>query len=119
KVPAAKLRAVGEIGILGERIVLPASGVVYSFPAPNSRSSIEIEEAAAACTRAMLDDEMAVEQDAFDFGKRRVIAVEISPARLHHGQLGIAEVRQGKAQKIGAGLEIGVENGDQFAYGGV
>ena len=62
----------------------------------------------------MLDDEMAVEQDAFDFGESGVIAVEICPARLHHGQIGIAEIRQGEAQKIGTGLEIGIEDGDEL-----
>ena len=103
KLPAAQLRAVGEVGVLGERVVLPAAGVVDGGAAPDAGGAVEIEENAAAGARAVLDDEMAVEQDAFDFGERGVIAIEVGPARLHHGDLGVVEVGHRAAQEIGVG----------------
>src|SRR4029077_18592124 len=115
--PATKLRAIREIGIFGERVVLPAAGVLYGFAAPDARGAVEIKETPAAGACTMLDNEMAVEENTFDFRERGVITVEIRPAGLHHGQTGIAEIGQSETQKIGAGLEIGVEDGDELAAG--
>ena len=80
--PAAKLRAIGKVGIFGERVVLPAAGIVDHGAPPDSRSSVEIEKVAAPRPRAMFDHEMAVEQDALDFSEQRIIRVQIRPARL-------------------------------------
>src|SRR5690242_14919823 len=59
--------AIGEICILGKRVVLPAAGVLDGHSPPDARSAVEIEETPAAGARAMLDDEMAVQENAFDF----------------------------------------------------
>ncbi len=99
--------------------MLPAAGIVDGGAAPEAGGAVEIEEDAAAGARAVLDDEMAVEQNAFDLGERRVVAVEVGPARLEHGQLGVHEIGDSAAEKIGAGDEIGVEDGDEFAGGGL
>ena len=115
KFPAEELRAVGEIGVLGERVVLPAAGFVDRAAAPHAGGAVEIEEAAAARARAVLHDEVAVEQDRFDFGQRGVMAVQVGPAPLDHADFGIGEIGQRAAQKIGRGQEIGVEDGDEFA----
>ncbi len=102
--------------------MLPAAGFVNGLAAPNAGGAIEVEESAAAGTRAMLDDEMAIEEDGFDIGQQRVVAVQISPASLHHANLaaslGIHEIRNRAAKKIGFGEEIGVEDGDKFALRG-
>ena len=95
----------------------PASSMAVRRQTP--AVPLKLKKTAAAGARAVLDDEMAVEQDAFDFGERRVMAVEVGPARLHHGQLGVGEIGHRAAQKIGAGQEIGVEDGDEFAGGGL
>ena len=44
ELPALELRAVGEIGVFGEGVVLPAAGGVDGRAAPDARGAIEIEE---------------------------------------------------------------------------
>src|SRR5271167_645762 len=88
KLPALELRAIGKIGIFGERVVLPAAGFFDGCTAPDACGAVEIEKSAATRARTMLDDEMAVEKNRFNLRKERVIAVEVGPARLHHADLG-------------------------------
>ena len=64
--PAAQLRAVAEVEILGQRVVLPAAGVVDRRAPPDAGRAVEIEEAPAAVAAAVLEHEMAVEQDRLD-----------------------------------------------------
>src|SRR5690348_3943619 len=42
--PAAKLSAIGEIGVFGERVVLPAAGIFDGGAAPDAAGAIEIEK---------------------------------------------------------------------------
>ncbi len=67
----------------------------------------------------MFDDEMPVEQNRFHFGERRIIAIDVAPARLRHGQLEIGEIRHGAPQKIRWRNKIGVEDGDEFSQRGL
>src|SRR5271165_172505 len=46
--PALQLCAIGEIGVLGQGVVLPAAGGIDGRAAPHAGSAIEIEETAAA-----------------------------------------------------------------------
>src|SRR5579884_2138597 len=64
ELPAAQLGAIGKVRIFGEGVVLPAAGVFDGAAAPDPGGAIEIEKPAAAGARAMLDDEMAIEQNA-------------------------------------------------------
>jgi len=70
----------------------------------------------------VLDNEVAVEKNCFHVGQQRVVAVEIRPACLHHADfaaaIGVHEIRNGEAKKIGFGEKVGVEDGDEFALGG-
>ena len=70
ELPAAKLRAIGKVGVFGERVVLPAARVFDGVAAPDAGRAVEIEKQAAAEARGVLDREVAVEQDRFDFGQR-------------------------------------------------
>ncbi len=63
----------------------------------------------------MLDHEMAVEQDRFHFGQRRIVAVDVAPARLHHRELGVGEIGHGAAQEIRRRNKVRIEDGDEFA----
>src|SRR6201999_4426621 len=63
ELPACKLRGIAEIGVFGERVVLPTSRVVNGLSPPHSRGAVEVEEHACARTSAMLKDEMSVEQN--------------------------------------------------------
>ena len=92
----------------------PASSIAVA--APDAGRAVEIEKQAAAEARRMLDHEMAVEQNRFHFGERRIIAIDVAPARLHHRQLGIDEIRHRAAQKIRRRNKIRVENRDEFAF---
>ena len=48
---------------------------------------------------------MSVEQDGFDFGQERIVAVDVRPARLHHADLRIGEVMDRPQQKIFGGTK--------------
>ena len=88
--PALHLRAVGEVEVLGERVVLPAAAVDDRLAAPDARGAVEVEEAAGAVAPAVLEDEVAVEEDRLHLGEQRVVAVDVAPAHLHHAHLRIA-----------------------------
>ena len=64
--PAAQLRAVAEIEILGQRVVLPAAGVGDGRAPPDARRAVEVEEEPGAVAAAVLEHEVAVEQDRLD-----------------------------------------------------
>src|SRR5215472_9967907 len=112
--PAAKLRAIGKVSIFGERIVLPAARVFDRGAAPDAGSSVEIKKDAAAKARGVLDGEVAVEQDCFDFSELGVVAVDIRPAGLDHCELWVSEIGSRAAQKVGGRNEVGVEDGDKL-----
>ena len=117
--PAAQLRPVAEIQIFGQRVVLPSAGVVDGAPPPDARRAVEIEEAAAAIAAAMLEHEVAVQQDGLDFREQRVILIDVTPSRLHHADARVREVRHDARQEIGRGHEIGVEDRDELAARGL
>ena len=95
----------------------PASSIIVA--AQNARGAVEIEEQAGARARAVLENEVAVEQHGFDFRQEVVIAVQVAPARLHHADLRIGEIVDGARQEIGRRAEVGVEDRDEFAGGGL
>src|SRR5271166_144344 len=117
KTPAFQLGAIAEIGIFGERIVLPAARIFYHASAEDSRCAVEIEKQPGARTRAMLDDEVAIEQHRFYFSEQVVVPVEIRPARLHNADLGVGEEVDGAHQEIRWDDKIGVEDGNQLPAG--
>src|SRR4029077_3824451 len=70
EMPAAKLSAIGKVGVLSKRVVLPAARVLDGGTAPDSSGAVEIEKQAAAEARRVFDDEVAVEKNCFDFSER-------------------------------------------------
>jgi hypothetical protein len=62
---------------------------------------------------------MTVEQNAFDFRQRGVVAIEIGPAGLDHGDLGIGKIGQRTPEEIRRREEVGVKNRDELTRGGV
>ena len=113
--PAAQLRAVAEIEILGQRVVLPAAGVLDRGAPPDAGSAIEVEEMPRPVPAAMLEDEVAVQQDRLNLRQQRIVLVDVSPPRLHHRHLRIGEELDGALQEVGGGGEVGVEYRDVFA----
>src|SRR4030095_14798008 len=104
--------AVAQIEILGERIVLPAARVVNRRAPPDAGRAVEIEEQAAAVASAVLEDEMTVQENGLNLRQQRVVFVDMAPARLHHADLRLREVRHEPDQKIGGRDEVRVEDGD-------
>ena len=95
KLPAIQLRAVRKVRVFGERVVLPAARVVDGLSAPDARGAVEIEKCAASRTPAMLHDKVAIEQNSLHLRQQRVIAVEVSPPRLHHADFLVLKIGNG------------------------
>jgi hypothetical protein len=93
------------------------AGIANRLAAPHTRGAVEIEEVSSAVAGAVLEHEMAVEQNRLDLREQRVILVDMPPARLHHADLRVGEVWQQAMEKIEFRKEIGVENGDIAAAG--
>src|SRR5439155_15713949 len=116
ELPAEQLRAVAEVEILRQRVVLPAARRIDRLAAPDAGRPVEVEEAAAAMAGPVLEDEMGGEQDRLDPGQQGVIVIDVAPARLHHPDaVAREEVRQRPAQEILRRDEIGVEDRDEAA----
>ena len=115
ELPAPQLSAIGQIEILGDRVVLPAASVGDGFAAPHATSAREVEEEPSPEARSVLDQVVTVEHQRLDAGEQRRVTVEVGPACLHHPDLGIPEVAHQGAGEVGARHEIGVENRHQIA----
>src|ERR1700722_13868068 len=95
--------------------MLPAAGIVDGAAAPHTCSSVEVEKDTAASPAGMLEHEMPIQQDGFNLSEKRVVAVDVRPASLHHADIGIGEVVNDAQYKIFRGNEIRVKNGDELA----
>ena len=119
KTPAFELRAVAQVGIFGQRFMLPAARIVNHGAAQNARRAVEVEKQPRATARAVLQHEMGVQQHGLHLRQNIELAIEISPARLHDAYFGIGEKMHRALQEIGGRNEIRVEDGNQFAGGGL
>ena len=115
--PAGELRPVAQVQILGQRVVLPAAGRLDGGAPPDAGRAVEVEEAAAALAPAVLQHEMAVEQQRLQPGEQRMAAVGVPPARLHHAHARVREDPDGALEEIRRRREVGVEDRDQIALG--
>src|SRR5207237_77880 len=66
KLPASHLRAIAEIRIFCQRVMLPSTGRFNRFSPPDSCCAVEIEKASGKMASAVLDNEMAIENHGFD-----------------------------------------------------
>ncbi len=117
ELPAGQLRAVAEVGVFSERVVLPAAAVGDGLDAPHAGGAVEVEEVAGAGACAVLEYKVAVEQDGLNLGQHAVVAIEVGPASLHHADFGLGKVMNDLHQPVGRGHKISVENGDELALG--
>src|SRR4051812_48546079 len=90
--PSGKLRAITQVEIFRERIVLPASCFFDARPPPQARSAIEIEEAAAAAARGLLEEQMPIEEHCLHLREQRIGAIQMTPACLDHPDLRIGKM---------------------------
>src|ERR1043166_5172240 len=70
KFPARQLRAVAEVEVFGQRVVLPAACFIDAGTPPETCGSVEIEKASAAAARGLLKEEMAVEEHCLDASEK-------------------------------------------------
>ena len=64
---------------------------------------------------AVFDHEMAIENHRLDLRQQRIFAIDVSPARLDHAHLRVAEVIDDILQEARRRNEIRIEDRDQFA----
>ncbi len=115
ELPAAQLRTVAEVQVLGQGVVLPTARIFDDPATPDAGGAVEVEEAAGAVAPAVLEHEVAVEQNRLDLREQRVILVDVSPARLHHADLRVGKIRHQPEDEVGVWLEVGVEDGNEFS----
>ena len=114
ELPARELRAITQIQIFGERVVLPASRLVDAGAPPQTGRAVEIEETAAAAPGRLLEQKMAIEKHRLHAGEQRVAAIQVAPARLDHSHLRVGEKMDRPLQKIGLRNEIGIEDANEI-----
>ena len=123
ELPAAQLRAIAQVEIFGQRVVLPAAGISDRRSPPDARGAVEVEEQPGAVPSAVLQHEVGVEQDRLDLREQRVVLVDVPPSRLHHRDAVVAEVRNRLLQEVRRRNEVRVEDGDELAlrhlHGGI
>ena len=112
--PARELRAIAQVGIFGESVMLPAAGVFYSAPPKDACGAVEIEKITGPGSRSVLENEMAVEQHRLHFGQEVVVAIEVTPASLHHADGRVGKEMDRAREEIGWRNEIGIEDRDQL-----
>ncbi len=118
--PSPQLGAVGEIEVLGQRVALPAPGILDRRAPPDSGGPVEVEETPRDVATAVLGNEVAIEKNGLDIGQERIVAVQMLPARLDEAGPFVAEqIRQGFPQEPGARHEVRVEDRDEGRIGGV
>ena len=95
--------------------MLPPAGIVDRFAAPHAGGAVEIEKPASPISSAMLEHEVTIEQNRLNLRQERIVLVDVTPARLHHADSRVAEVRHQTRQKIGRRHEVGIEDRNEFA----
>lgn len=113
--PARHLGAVADVEVFGEGVRLPSPGVGQGPAAPEPRGPVEVEEAAAQVPPALLQEEVAVEEERLGAGQPGVVLVEVVPAGLHHAGARVRHGGQQGLKQVGARHEVGVEDQDVLA----
>src|SRR6476659_5020342 len=76
KFPARQLRAITQVKIFRQRIVLPATRFIDARAAPEPGRAVEIEKTSAPAARCLLEQEMAVEEHRLHPRKQRITAIQ-------------------------------------------
>ncbi len=117
ELPAAQLRAVDEVEVLGERVVLPAAGVGDALrrqmPAVPLKLKKRPERLRAVCSMTKWPSSKM----RLRLGEDGVVAVEVPPAHLHHADLRVGEEGHRALEEVRGRDEVGVEDRDELALG--
>ena len=82
---------------------------------PDASGSVEIEKPAGEMPAAVLDHEVSIENDRLHLRQKRVLAIDVSPAHLHHADFRIAEVVHDIVEEIRRRYKVGIKDRNQFA----
>src|SRR5690606_15443487 len=98
--PSRQLRAVTQVQILAQRVRLPAAGarILDARAPPHAPRAVEAEEAACRLPPGLLHGEVTVERQRLAGCEPGIVAIQVSPARLHEADVlaaGCAEVGDG------------------------
>ena len=99
--------------------MLPSAAVFNGLASPHAGRAVEVEKHPAARASAVLQHKVPVEQDGLDFRKKRVVAVQVRPARLHHADFRLGEVMDHAHEPVFRGNKVGVKDGDELALRGL
>src|SRR5450432_1287945 len=91
KFPAFELRAIAEIKIFSQGIVLPAARFLDARFAPEAGGTVEIEKASAPAARDLLEQQVTTEKHRLYARKERVAAIKVTPPRLDHSDFRVGE----------------------------
>src|ERR1700754_4903162 len=72
--------------------MLPATRGRDRLPPPHPRRPVEVEEHSSSASSAMLEHKVSIQQDRLNLRQETVVAVQVSPPRLHHPDLRLREV---------------------------
>src|SRR5579864_2147634 len=117
KFPSGHLRAVTEIEVFTQSIVLPAAGFLNTGFPPQPGGSVKIEKTSAPAAGCLLKQQVTVQKHRLHPGKHGIPAVEMAPSRLDHANLRVGEKLDGLLEKFWRSDEIRVENTHELAAG--
>ncbi len=107
---AGELRAVAQIEVLREGVGLPSTGGVDRVPAPDPARAVEVEREPRPGPRRLLDREVTVDPDRLGACERGARGVQVLPAPLHEGRIGVGLERRCRApHKVRGHDEVRVE----------
>ena len=113
--PADELRAIAQIQIFRERVVLPAARFLDARAPPKTSRSVEIEKAAAPAAGGLLEQKMSVEKHRLHAREQRIAAIQMPPARLDHADFRVGEKMDRALEQVRLRNKISVENTDKLA----
>ena len=105
KFPAFELGPIGEIGVFGQRVVLPAARFLDRGRRHTPAVPLKLKKTLLAGAAGVFEHEMPVQQNGFNLGKERVVAIDVGPPGLHHPDLWIGEMVNGCSRKSSGGTK--------------
>jgi hypothetical protein len=94
--------------------VVPTASIADGLATPDSGRTIKVEIPVGITTAAMFNQEMGIQQDRLDLGKRAVLTVDMIPASLDHTHLVIGKIVNCAHQNIWVGHKVRIKNGNIF-----
>jgi hypothetical protein len=111
--PAAQLRPVAQVQILGQGGGAPAARILYRRSPPDSRGAREVGEVTVRRSDRLLHEEVEVDRKRLQPREPRVALVQVTPSCLREADGWIIENPQRAAQEFPRRHEVRVEDCDE------